>query len=136
MTETSLVGRGLVIFGRSFGIQLYGYLEILNQRAQQRAVRPGELFPSREQPGSDDPSWRGPLELCWASLTITRHNSFYDRQLNAEMPSMQVLTTQCRPKTRDFVAARSAYPTDPAEHEKAARDWCARSSASQPHASS
>jgi hypothetical protein len=45
MTDTSLVGRGLVIFGRSFGIQLYGYLEILNQRAQQRAVRPGELFP-------------------------------------------------------------------------------------------
>jgi hypothetical protein len=29
MTDTSLVGRGLAIFGRSFGIQLYGHLELL-----------------------------------------------------------------------------------------------------------
>jgi hypothetical protein len=28
MTDTSLVGRGLAIFGRSFGIQLYGHLEL------------------------------------------------------------------------------------------------------------
>jgi hypothetical protein len=34
MTDTSLVGRGLAIFGRSFGIQLYGHLELLARPTQ------------------------------------------------------------------------------------------------------
>jgi hypothetical protein len=34
MTDTSLVGRVLAIFGRGLGIQLYGHLELLARPTQ------------------------------------------------------------------------------------------------------
>src|ERR1700682_6061932 len=48
MTDTSLVGRVLAIFGRGLGIQLYGHLELL-ARAQlplQPNIAAGQMTPT------------------------------------------------------------------------------------------